>query len=142
MIVIKEDLKPTVETLIPLNRYSFEELNDKRSPPLQIQINITLQDDNKLIFQGDDTGQGVVVQKLEWWIPQLQMTYRGQKLVNDILLRPTHWSFLQETIATSSHRRDARDPANNGWREKPQTRFRFLATNRQSKYADSKSLPL
>ena len=41
----------TVETLIPLNRYSFfEELSDKLLPPIQLTFEIMLHDDAELIF--------------------------------------------------------------------------------------------
>ena len=52
----------TVKTVIPLNRYSFfEELVDKLLPPMQLEFEIVLQDDNGMIFQNDGTGQRIVV---------------------------------------------------------------------------------
>ena len=41
----------TVSTIIPLNRYSFfEELEDEMLVPMQLELNLQLQDDNELIF--------------------------------------------------------------------------------------------
>ena len=42
----------TVSTTIPLNRYSFfEELEDKMLVPMQLELNIQLQDDEELVFR-------------------------------------------------------------------------------------------
>jgi len=73
----------TVETLIPLNRYSFfEELSDKHSAPMQLEFEILLQDDAEMIFQNDATGRRIVVRRFELWIPKLKLASQGQKLVN------------------------------------------------------------
>ena len=88
----------TVETLIPLNRYSsFEELSDTLLPAMQLDFEIALQDDDEMIFQNDGTGPRIVVRKFELWVPQLKLTSEGQKLVNENFLKPTQWSYLQET---------------------------------------------
>ena len=45
-----------VETLIPLNRYSFfEEPSDKLLSPMQLEFEIQLQSDSELIWQNDYT---------------------------------------------------------------------------------------
>jgi len=47
----------SVETMIPLNRFSFfEELNERLLPPMHLQFQIVLQDDNEMIFPNDGTG--------------------------------------------------------------------------------------
>ena len=64
----------TVETLIPLNRYSFfEELSDRLLPPIHLEFEIVLQDDNEIIFQNDGTARRIVVRKFELWVPQLTL---------------------------------------------------------------------
>ena len=74
----------TVETLIPLNRYSFfEELGDKLLPPMQIEFEIELQSDAELIWQNDGTNRRVVVRNFELWVPMLRFTSEGQKLANE-----------------------------------------------------------
>jgi len=41
----------TVQTIIPLNRYSFfEGLSDRLLPPMQFEFEITLQNDREMIF--------------------------------------------------------------------------------------------
>ena len=98
----------TVETIIPLNRYSFfEELSDRLLPPLQLEFEIVLQDDDEMIFQNDGTGRRIVVRKFELWVPQLTLTPEGQKQVNENFLKPAQWAYLKETLHPSSSRRDA-----------------------------------
>ena len=98
----------TVETMIPLNRFSFfEELSDRLLPPLQLEFEIVLQDDNELIFQNDGTGRRIVVRKFELWVPRLTLTYEGQKIFNENFLKPTQWTYLKEVLHPSTSKRDA-----------------------------------
>ena len=93
----------TAETIIPLNRYSFfEELSDRLLPPMQLEFEIVLQDDDEMIFQNDGTGRRIVVRKFELWVPQLTLTSEGQKQVNENFLKPTQWTYL---LHPSSRRR-------------------------------------
>ena len=97
-----------VETIIPLNRFSFfEELEDKILPPMQLEFNIILQDDAELIWQNDGTDRRVVVRTFELWVPSLQFTSEGQKLVNENFLKPSKFNYLRETVFSSTSRRDA-----------------------------------
>ena len=76
-----------VKTIIPLNRYSFfESLSDRLLPPLQLEFEIVLQDDEEMIFQNDGTARRIVVRKLELWVPQLHLTGKGQTLANENFL--------------------------------------------------------
>ena len=97
-----------VETIIPLNRYSFfEDLQDKILPPMQMEFNVTFQDDAELIWQDDGTARRVVIRNFELWVPSLQFTSEGLKMVNENFLKPSKWKYLQETIHSSTSRRDA-----------------------------------
>ena len=98
-----------VQTIIPLNRYSFfEGLSDKLLPPMQLEFEIQLQDDQEMIFQNNNTDlRRIVVRKFELWAPQLHFTGQGQKLANENFLKPTQWKYLNETLHSSSARRDA-----------------------------------
>ena len=80
-----------VQTIIPLNRYSFfEGLSDKLLPPMQLEFEIQLQDDQEMIFQNNITDlRRIVVRKFELWTPQLHFTDQGQKLANENFLKPT-----------------------------------------------------
>jgi len=63
----------TVQTIIPLNRYSFlEDLSDRLLPIMQLEFEIVLQEDREMIFQNDDIAQRIVICRLEMWVPQLQ----------------------------------------------------------------------
>jgi len=98
----------TVQTIIPLNRYSFfEGLSDRLLPPMQLEFEIVLQDDREMIFQNDGTARRIVLRRLELWVPQLQFTGQGQTQVNENFLRPTQWKYLKEVLHLSSSRRDA-----------------------------------
>ena len=98
----------TVQTLIPLNRYSFfEELNDKLLPPMQLEFEVELQSDEELIWQNDGTNRRIVVRKFELWVPMLRFTAEGQKLANENFLKPQKWTYLNEMVQPSSSRRDA-----------------------------------
>ena len=98
----------TVETIIPLNRFSFfEGLSDRLLPPLHLEFEIALQDDNKMIFQNDGTGRRIVVQKFKLWVPQLTLTSEGQKMCNENFLKPTEWTYLKEVLHPSPNQRDA-----------------------------------
>ena len=78
-----------VETIIPLNRYSFfEDLEDKILPQMQLDFQITLNDDRELIWQNDATDRRVVVRTFELWVPSIQFTSERQKIVNENFLKP------------------------------------------------------
>ena len=97
-----------VKTIIPLNRYSFfEGLSDKLLPPLQLEFEIILQNDEEIIFQNNATARRIVVRKFELWVPQLHLTGKGQTLVNENFLKPTQWKYLNENMHSSSSRSDA-----------------------------------
>ena len=98
-----------VKTIIPLNRYSFfEGLSDKLLPPMQLEFEIELQNDQEMIFQNNNTDlRRIVVRKFESWVPQLHFTGKGQTLANEIFMKPTQWKYLNENLHSSSSRRDA-----------------------------------
>ena len=97
-----------VQTIIPLNRYSFfETLSDKLLPPMQLEFEIELQNDQEMIFQNNATARRIVVRKLELWTPQLHFTGKGQTMANENFLKPTQWKYLKENLQSSSSRRDA-----------------------------------
>ena len=97
-----------VKTIIPLNRYSFfEGLSDRLLPPLQLEFEIELQNDEEIIWQNDGTARRIVVRKFELWVPQLHFTGKGQTLANENFLKPTQWKYLNENLHSSSSRREA-----------------------------------
>ena len=130
----------TVQTIIPLNRYSFfEGLSDRLLPPMQLEFEVVLQEDREMIFQNDGTARRIVVRRLELWVPQLQFTGQGQTLGNENFLRPTQWKYLKEVLHYSSPRRDA----NGSWLITPAVKnpkhvFVFLQqTRKQNSYTQN-----
>ena len=97
-----------VNTIIPLNRYSFfEGLSDRLLPPLKLEFEIELQNDQEMIFQNDGTARRIVVRTFELWAPQLHLTGKGQTLANENFLKPTQWKYLNENLHSSGSQRDA-----------------------------------
>ena len=97
-----------VKTIIPLNRYSFfEGLSDRLLPPLQLEFEIELQNDEEMVWQNDGTARRIVVRNLELWVQQLHFTGKGQTLANKNFLKPTQWKYLNENLHSSSSQRDA-----------------------------------
>ncbi|KAL9958890.1 hypothetical protein ACROYT_G035963 [Oculina patagonica] len=98
----------TVNTIIPLNRYSFfEELSDKLLPPMQLEIELQLQSDAEMIWQNDGTNRRIVVRTLELWVPKLRFTSEGQTLANEDFLKPRKWTYMREMVAPSTSQRAA-----------------------------------
>ena len=91
-----------------MNRYSFfEGLSDKLLPPLQLEFEVELQNDQEMIFQNDGTARRIVDRKFESRVPQLHLTGKGQTLANENFLKPTQWKYLNETLHSSGSQRDA-----------------------------------
>lgn len=91
----------TVETILPLNRYSFfEGLSDRLLPPMQLEFEIVLQNDAEMLFQNDGTARGIVVRRLELRVRQLKFKGEGQKLVNENFLKPTQYVEILERKAS------------------------------------------
>ena len=98
----------TVQTIIPLNRYSFfEGLSDRLLLSMQLEFEIVLQDDREMIFQNNRTARRIVIRRLQLWVPQLQFSSQGQTQVNENFFRVTQWKYLKEVLHLSSSRRDA-----------------------------------
>jgi len=85
-------------------------LSDRLFPPLHLEFEIVLQDDDEMIFQNDGKGRRIVVRKFELWVPQLTLTSEGQKMFNENFLKPAQWSYLKEVLHPSSSRGDAVAP--------------------------------
>jgi len=80
-----------INVIIPLNRYSFlEELEDKMLIPMQLQFNLTLQNDDELIQKLGAVDDGRVVRnRFFLWVPKL--------IPKDSLYDNFVSSFLKET---------------------------------------------
>ena len=133
-----------VQTIIPLNRYSFfEGLSERLLPPMQLEFEIDLQGDREMIYQNDGTARRIVVRKFELWVPQLHLTGKGQALANENFLKPTQWKYLKDVLHMSSSRRDA----NGTWLitpevKNPQACLHILSTKSERKLLHAKRLHL
>jgi len=91
-----------VSCIIPLNRYSFfKSLETNMLPPSQIQIEVTLTDDDILIYKtaGSENAR-VVVTKFNLWIPRMIFNSAGLSYVMKNYMIPTNWTYLSETVQT------------------------------------------
>ena len=84
-----------VNTIIPLNRYSFfEELEGRILAPMQLEFNITLQNDDELIFKAAGAAAGrVVLDRFLLWVPK--MTPKDSlydKFINTYLVK-SNWKY-------------------------------------------------
>ena len=89
-----------VSCIIPLNRYSFfKSLETNILPPSQIQINITLTDDNFLIYKsaGSENAR-VVITKLVLWVPRMLFNSIGLSYLMNNYMKPTSWTYLREMV--------------------------------------------
>ena len=88
---------------IPLNRYSFfEALEDKLLPNTKIELNIEIEKDSNLIFQGADNCR-VVLTRLQLFIPKITFNSSGQTLYMDNYLKPYKWTYLNEVVERSNN---------------------------------------
>ena len=93
-----------VNAIIPLNRYSFfEELEGQILVPMQLEFNITLQNDDELIFKAAAAAAGrVVLDRFLLWVPK--MTPKDSlydKFINAYLVK-SNWNYLRERYYASS----------------------------------------
>ena len=59
-----------------------------------MEFEIELQNDNEMIFQDGNIRRRIVVKDMQLWVPKLQLSPEGRKLVNERYLKPTQWKFL------------------------------------------------
>ena len=92
----------TVNTELPLNRYSFfERLHDELLPNSRLEINLVLESDANLIWQAADDCR-VIVTKMQLIVPRLLFNAEGQKLYMSKYLEPRKWTYWRENVETSN----------------------------------------
>lgn len=73
-------ISATVNTEIPLTRYSFfERLQDELLPNSKLEINLTIESDGNLIWQAADNCR-VIITKMQLIVLRLKFNSEGQKL--------------------------------------------------------------
>ena len=95
----------SINEIIPLSRYSFfEELERKMLPPMQLTIELTLNDDSELIHKTNAADDGrAVITRLYLWLPRLiPKDSLYSKFVNEFL-KPTSWVYMRDLYNQSAN---------------------------------------
>ena len=95
----------TVNTEIPLNRYSFfESLEDELIPNTKVEIQVTLESDDNLVWQAGADCR-VVLTKFKLWVPRIIFTPEGESQYMSKYLKPHKWTYLKEMVARGNSTR-------------------------------------
>ena len=95
----------TVNTKIPLNRYSFfESLEDELLPNTKVEIQITLESDDNLVWQAGADCR-VVLTKFKLWVPRIIFTPEGESNYMSKYLQPHKWTYLKEVVTSDNSTR-------------------------------------
>ena len=97
----------SINEIIPLNRYSFfEELEDKMLTPMQLTIEITLNNDSELIHKAAAADDGrVVVTRFHLWLPQMKPKDSAYNEYVKDFLKPTKWVYMRDLYNQSANTR-------------------------------------
>ena len=95
----------SINEIIPLSRFTFfEKLEDNMLPPMQLTIELTLNEDDELIHKaaGADDGR-VVVKRLYLWLPKLlPKDSLYSQFVSDFL-KPKEWTYMRDLYNQSAN---------------------------------------
>ena len=96
-----------INEMIPLNRYSFfQELERKMLPPMQLTIELTLNEDSELIHKAHAAAQGrVVLKRLYLWLPRLIPKDTMYSNFVSEFLKPTTWIYMRDLYNQSANTR-------------------------------------
>ena len=87
---------------LPLNRYSFfESLELNMLPSGRLELNIEIESDANLIWQGADNCR-VILTKLQLIVPRITFNSEGQSIYMSKFLKPFKWMYLRENIERSN----------------------------------------
>ena len=94
-----------INEMIPLNRYSFfQELEKKMLPPMQLTIELTLNDDSELIHKAQAAAAGrVVLKRLYLWLPRLIPKDSMYSNFVSEFLKPTTWTYMRDLYNQSAN---------------------------------------
>ena len=92
----------TVNTEIPLNRYSFfEMLENKLLPNTRVEMNFEIESDGNLIWQAGADCR-VVITRMQLYVPRITFNSQGQSSYMSQYLKPHKWTYLRENIERSN----------------------------------------
>ena len=87
---------------LPLNNYSFfESLELNLLPSGRLELNIEIESDANLIWQGANNCR-VIITKLQRIVPRITFNSEGQSLYMSKFLKPYKWIYLRENIERSN----------------------------------------
>ena len=100
-----ETAAKSINEIIPLNRYSFfQELERKMLPPMQLTIELTLNEDSELIHKAAAAAAGrVVVNRLYLWLPKLIPKDSMYSSFVSEFLKPTTWTYMRDLYNQSAN---------------------------------------
>ena len=92
----------TVNTEIPLNRYSFfEMLEDELLPNTRVEMNFEIESDGNLIWQVGANCR-VVITRMQLYVPRITFNSEGQSSYTSQYLKNHKWTYLRENIERSN----------------------------------------
>ena len=91
----------TVNTEIPLNRYSFfKMLEDELLPNTRVEMNFEIESDGNLIWQAGANCR-VVITRMQLFVPRITLS-EGQSSYISQYLKTHKWTYLRENIERSN----------------------------------------
>ena len=97
----------TVNTEIPLNRYSFfEMLEDELLPNTRVKINFEIESDDNLISQAGANCR-VVITRMQLFVRPITFNSEGQSSYMSQYLKNHQWTYLRENIERSNSSRQS-----------------------------------
>ena len=92
----------TVNTEIPLNRYSFlDMLEDELLPNTRVEMNFEIESDGNLIWQAGADCR-VVITRMQLYVPRITFKSEGQSSYMSQYLKNHKWAYLRENIERSN----------------------------------------
>ena len=92
----------TVNTEIPLNRYSFfEMLENELLPNTRVEMNFEIESDGNLIWQNGADCR-LVITRMQLYVPRITFNSQGQSSYMSQYLKPHKWTYLRENIERSN----------------------------------------
>ena len=92
----------TVNTEIPLKRYSFfEMLEDELLPNTRVEMNFEIESDDNLIWQAGANCR-VVITRMQLYVPWITFNSEGQSSYMSQYLKTHKWTYLRENIERSN----------------------------------------
>ena len=92
-----------VNLIVPLNKYSFFAASqDVVYPTGKMEMNITLESDENVLYQDDKVDVGrYVVTKMSLWVPKMELNSAGMNKFSAALTEKRTWEYLADRVETS-----------------------------------------